>query len=93
MIQQGVCNSSLVLHKSLNSVVSFAVLWQSLLCVPLRKLMSGFSGDDTDRSNVAGLPLMPQLLTSMSAGLDCFWSWPRPLPASSLGLYKALLKR
>ena len=23
-----------------------------------------FSGDDTDRSNAAGLPLMPQLLTS-----------------------------
>ena len=55
--------------------------------------MSGFSGDDTDKSNAAGLPLMPQLLTSMSAGLDCFWSWPRPLPASSLGLYKALLNR
>ena len=45
------------------------------------------------RTQRAGLPLMPQLLTSMSAGLDCFWSWPRPLPASSVGLYKALLKR
>ena len=60
---------------------------------PASETMSGFSGDDTDRSNAAGLPLMPQLLTSISAGLDCFWSWPRPLPASSLGLYKALLKR
>ena len=39
--QQGVCNSSLVLHRSLNLLVSFAVLWQklqSLQCVPLRKL-------------------------------------------------------
>ena len=29
-----------------------------------RNYTSGFSGDDTDRSNAAGLPLMPQLLTS-----------------------------
>ena len=68
--QQGVCSSSLVLHKSLNLLVSFAVLWQklqSLLCVP----MSGFSIDNTDRSNAAGLLLKPQLLTRMSAGLDC----------------------
>ena len=39
--QQGVCNSSLVLHKSLNLLVSFAFLWQKLqrlLCVLLRKL-------------------------------------------------------
>ena len=76
MIQlQGVCNSSLVLHRSLNLLVSFAVLWQklhSLLCMcPASETMSGFSGDDTDRSNAAGLPLMPQLLTSMSAGLAC----------------------
>ena len=34
---------------------------------------AGFSGDDvTDRSNAAGLPLKLQLLTRMSAGLDCF---------------------
>ena len=74
--QQGVCNSSLVLHKSLNLLVSFAVLWQklqSLLC-PASETMSGFSRDDTDRSNAAGLLLMPQLLTSMFAGLHCFWS-------------------
>ena len=32
--------------------------------------MSGFSGDDPERSNAAGFPLMPQLLTRMSAGLD-----------------------
>ena len=60
---------------------------------PASETMSGFSGDDTDRSNAAGLSLKPQLLTRMSAGLDCFWSCPRPLPASSLGLYKAFLKR
>ena len=41
---------------------------------PASETMSGFSGDDTDRSNAAGLPLKPQLLTRMSAGLDCFWS-------------------
>ena len=39
--QQGVCSSSLVLHKSLNLLVSFAALCrqklESLLCVPLRK--------------------------------------------------------
>ena len=41
---------------------------------PASETMSGFSGDDTDRSNAAGLPLKPQLLTRMSTGLDCFWS-------------------
>ena len=34
--------------------------------------ISGFSGDNTERSYAAGLPLKPQLLTRMSAGLDCF---------------------
>ena len=35
MIQQlGVCSSSLVLHKSLNLLVSFAVLWQKLHAEP-----------------------------------------------------------
>ena len=38
---------------------------------PASETMSGFSGDDTDRSNAAGLPLKPQLLTRMSAS---FWS-------------------
>ena len=40
--QQGVCNSSQVLHKSRNLLVPFAVLWQklqSLLCVPLRQAL------------------------------------------------------
>ena len=41
---------------------------------PASETMSGFSGDDTDRSNAAGLPLKPHMLTRMSAGLDCFWS-------------------
>ena len=41
---------------------------------PTSETMSGFSRDDTERSNAAGLPLKPQLLTRMSAGLDCFWS-------------------
>ena len=98
--QQGVCNSSLVLHRSLNLLVSFACIFRCSVAkaaepavCPASDTMSSFSGDDTDKSNAAGLPLIPQLLTSMSAGLDCFWSWPRPLPASSLGLYKALLKR
>ena len=89
--QQGVCNSSLVLHKFLNLLVSFAVLWQKLqrlLCVPLRKLC--FSGDDTDRSNAAGLPLKPQLLTRMSAVSGHVQDH---CPASSLGLYKAFMKR
>ena len=41
---------------------------------PASETMSGLSGDDTERSNAVGLLLKPQLLTRMSAGLDCFWS-------------------
>ena len=41
---------------------------------PTSETMSGFSRDDTERSNAAGLPLKPQLLSRMSTGLDCFWS-------------------
>ena len=39
---------------------------------PASETMSGFSGDDTDRSNAAGLPLKPRLLTRMSAGSRLF---------------------
>ena len=94
MIQQ---TRGMQLQPSSSQIPEFACIFRcsvakAAVC-PASETMSGFSGDDTGRSNAAGLPLMPQLLTSMSAGLDCFWSWPRPLPASSLGLYKALLKR
>ena len=41
---------------------------------PASETMSGFSVDDTERSNAAGSPLKPQLLTRMSAGIESFWS-------------------
>ena len=50
-------------------------------CSVAKAVASAVCPDDTDRSNAAGMPLKPQLLTRMSAGLDCFWSIPRPLPA------------
>ena len=49
---------------------SVAKAAEPVVC-PASETMSGFSGDDTDRSNAAGLPLKPQLLTRMSAS---FWS-------------------
>ena len=65
----------------------------TFLCSVAKTVAPAVCPDYTDRSNALGRPLKPQLLTRMSAGLDCFWSCPRPLPASSLGLYKAFINK
>ena len=49
---------------------------------PTSETMLGFSGDNTERSKEAGLQLISQLLTRISAGHICFASWSRPLLAS-----------
>ena len=53
--------------------------------------MSGFSRDDTERSNAAGLQSIPPVVTRISVGHVRFASWLRPLPTSNFKLNKVKL--
>ena len=70
-------------------VLFLAAAAEPAVC-PTSETMSGFNRDDTERSKAADLQMIPQLLTRISAGVVCFASWPRPLPASKYGLNEAV---